>query len=69
MTFNDFHYDLMCDWVINHDCTKLMEYVIYTLQVPKLPHTQNVWSHQVVSFLLKLPRIIRIRYHHFDNLK
>ena len=40
MTFNDFHYDLMCDWVINHDCTKLMEYVIYTLQIPNY-HTRK----------------------------
>jgi|GEM_PF-2273812 len=40
MTFNDFHYDLMCDWVINNDCTKLVEYVIYTLQVPSY-HTRK----------------------------
>jgi len=33
MTFNDFHFDLMRDWVIYNDCTKLMESVIYTLQV------------------------------------
>jgi len=34
MTFNDFHSNLMRVWAITHDCTKLMESVVYTLQVP-----------------------------------
>jgi len=34
MTFNDFHFDLMRVWVISQDCVKLMESVLYTLQVP-----------------------------------
>ena len=44
MTFNDFHFDLMRVWVISQDCIKLMESVLYTLQVPATAHAKRLIS-------------------------